>query len=134
MLITSAVTKKLVEKVLNKNFLKSDKLILSTLDRIKDLGFYYATVSGMSISIEDLKASFKKEDLLVSSRNKVNDALDLWREGSISSDEKSVAVIKTWEELTGSLLYNITYYYTLLNKFNVCKVETTSGRSLYALR
>jgi len=65
MIIKNTIKKNDLEKIINQtffyfNFINSSFL----LDSLKLLGFYYATNSGLSINIEDLKISNKKKKLI----------------------------------------------------------------------
>lgn len=68
------------------------------LDRIKKLGFEYATISGMSIGIEDISIPNAKAKIISETRKKVNDIEVLLKRGLITPEEKKVKSIDLWSE------------------------------------
>ena len=51
------------------------------LDKLKDLGFKYSTLSGISISLSDLKESKIKKEVLEESQNNVDIINKQYRRG-----------------------------------------------------
>jgi DNA-directed RNA polymerase subunit beta' len=68
------------------------------LDKIKKLGFEYATISGMSIGIEDISIPEEKKEIISETRKKVNDIEGLLRRGLITPEEKKVKSIDLWND------------------------------------
>ncbi len=69
-------------------------------DKLKDLGFHYATLGGISICIDDMKVPDKKKQL-IDRANK--DALDVQKqhaEGLITDGERYNKVIDIWARVT----------------------------------
>ena len=66
------------------------------LDKLKDLGFKYSTISGISISISDIKGSIKKPEILEESQNIVDQINKQFKRGLITESERSKEVIETW--------------------------------------
>ena len=57
-------------------------------DRIKNLTFHYATVSGISLSIEDLRVPFRKRSLIGLTTNEVDTAEQNYISGSTTVVER----------------------------------------------
>jgi len=68
------------------------------LDEIKRLGFEYATISGMSIGIEDISIPESKKEIIDETQKKVEDIEGLLRRGLITPEEKKVKSIDLWNE------------------------------------
>ncbi|MCH8906820.1 MAG: hypothetical protein IH840_07000, partial [Candidatus Heimdallarchaeota archaeon] len=54
------------------------------LDDLKDLGFNYATIAGISIGISDMTVPKEKGDIIKNSRQEVSKIEDQYRKGIIT--------------------------------------------------
>ena len=70
------------------------------LDRLKDLGFLYATKSGLSIGIDDLVIPQEKGSLVQGASDEVIKVEQQYREGAITNGERKNKVIAIWSEVT----------------------------------
>ncbi|HXV60590.1 MAG TPA: DNA-directed RNA polymerase subunit beta' [Vicinamibacteria bacterium] len=70
------------------------------LDSLKELGFLYATKSGVSIGIEDLVIPSEKEQLVDRALSEVKEVDDQYREGAITKGERYNKVIAIWSNVT----------------------------------
>ena len=68
------------------------------LDRIKTLGFQYATWSGITIAINDIQVSRDKNDVLDDADRKIAQYNDEYQMGLISDDELYAKTIEAWAE------------------------------------
>ena len=68
------------------------------LDYIKATGYYYSTISGISVSISDMTVPPEKEDLVHASEEKVEKISEAYRRGLLSNDGRYKAVIDVWNE------------------------------------
>ena len=66
------------------------------LDRLKDLGFKYSTVSGISISMSDVITSSIKEDVINETQEKVDKINKQYDRGLITDEERHNAVVDAW--------------------------------------
>ena len=66
------------------------------VDRIKDIGFQYATRSGVTIAIGDLTIPQEKEAILQNAATKVSDVERQYRRGLLTADEQYARVIDLW--------------------------------------
>ena len=73
------------------------------LDRIKEMGFYYATKSGITIAINDIQVSERKHDILEEATHKVAEHEDNFMMGMMTEDEKYERVIQTWTEASDAM-------------------------------
>ena len=66
------------------------------LDKLKDLGFKYSTLSGISIAISDIKESQIKPEVLKESQDIVDQINKQFKRGLITETERYEKVIDTW--------------------------------------
>ncbi|MFN4223513.1 MAG: DNA-directed RNA polymerase subunit beta' [Fervidobacterium nodosum] len=96
------------------------------LDNIKDLGFHYATISGLTISLKDFMISPKKNEIITNAMKKIEYIERLYDDGLLSDDEKYKETIKIWTETT-NLVQEETYKYLGENPFNPVYIMVDSG-------
>ncbi len=84
------------------------------LDKIKRLGFKYATTSGKTLAVSDLEIPPDKDDIIAKADAKVSTIVDQFQEGLITEDERYLSTVKTWidatDEITTSLENNLDRY------------------------
>jgi len=66
------------------------------LDRIKDMGFRYATLSGMSFGLTDLKVPVKKAEIITETEKRVAKIQKNYGEGVLTDRERYNQVIDAW--------------------------------------
>ena len=69
-------------------------------DRLKDLGYKYATKAGISICIDDMKIPKKKGELLEKAYDDVKEIQKQYNEGLITDGERYNKVIDIWAQVT----------------------------------
>jgi len=69
-------------------------------DRLKDLGYQYATKAGISICIDDMKIPSRKGNLLDSAYEEVKEIQKQYNEGLITDGERYNKVIDIWAQAT----------------------------------
>ena len=62
-------------------------------DRVKNLTFHYATISGISLSVEDLRVPFRKKNLVGLTVNEVDLTEQNFKIGNISTVERYQKII-----------------------------------------
>src|SRR5207237_844380 len=70
------------------------------LDELKDLGFRYATLSGLSIGIDDMHIPSSKEQLIGNARSQVNEVETQYQDGVITNGERYNKVVDIWAHVT----------------------------------
>ncbi|MDE2786801.1 MAG: DNA-directed RNA polymerase subunit beta' [Chloroflexota bacterium] len=73
------------------------------LDSIKEMGFYYATKSGITIAINDIQVSERKRDILDSAGQKVAEHEDNFMMGMMTEEEKYERIIDTWTQASDDM-------------------------------
>ena len=67
-------------------------------DRIKDIGFAYATRSGTSIAVSDLVVPEEKAGILNTAAAQVNEVERQYRRGLLTEDEQYTRTVELWSE------------------------------------
>ena len=70
------------------------------VDRLKDIGFLYATLAGISIGIDDMVIPPSKEKLVAEARNEQIQVEKLYLDGVITNGERYNKVIAIWSDVT----------------------------------
>ncbi|MGH7275146.1 MAG: DNA-directed RNA polymerase subunit beta' [Nitrospiria bacterium] len=70
------------------------------LDRIKDIGFYYATQAGISICLDDMRIPTKKQELIEKAKREVLEIAKQYAEGLITNGERYNKVVDIWAHMT----------------------------------
>ncbi len=66
------------------------------LDKIKELGFYYATFSGITWGLSDLKVPQEKKQIIEETNKKVAEINSQYEEGLLTLNEKKILVEEQW--------------------------------------
>jgi len=73
------------------------------LDNLKNLGFKYATVAGVSISIDDIRIPDSKEGLVGLSKKEVIEVQKQFNQGLLTEQERYNKIIDIWTVLNNKL-------------------------------
>jgi DNA-directed RNA polymerase subunit beta' len=76
------------------------EVTVKTLDRIKDLGFRYATKSGLSVGLDDMVIPDSKYTLVGDAEKQVLAMQQQYLDGAITNGERSNKVIQMWSGVT----------------------------------
>ena len=86
-----------LEKIIDQVFKRYKTTETSTmLDSLKDLGFKYSTIAGITISMADVVTSNDKEHIVEESQKLVDKINKQYKRGLITEDERFNKVIETW--------------------------------------
>ncbi len=66
------------------------------LDKLKDLGFYYSTIAGITVSMGDVETSKDKKKIVAESQKLVDKINKQYKKGLITEEERFTKVIETW--------------------------------------
>lgn len=69
-----------------------------TMDRIKEFGFRYATVSGVTWGIDDIKVPTNKYDIIKDANGHIAEIEDQYASGLLSYQEKKIKNVEIWTE------------------------------------
>ncbi len=101
----NAIKNKPIQKAYNKKKLLAiindcldfypKEIIITLLDDIKELGFHFSTISGITISAFDLFYDTDKQTIFNEANQQIEKIRDLFRLGGLTSQEKRAFKIKT---------------------------------------
>ena len=104
---------KYINKTLTKSDLKSigsdiwdefgEDITVEFLDKIKDLGFHYATLSGISWGMNDLKIPPEKKQIIEESEKRIEENGQLYEDGLLTEHERRSKAIEIWNETKSKL-------------------------------
>jgi len=83
--------------------LAGTKATVILCDKIKDLGYEYATRAGVTIGVKDLKIPYAKAGLLDSANNEVEEIETQFQNGIITRTEKYNKVVDVWTKTTNDI-------------------------------
>jgi DNA-directed RNA polymerase subunit beta' len=99
--VNTVMTKKEVVRLIDLSYRNAgNKSTVLLADRLKDLGYKYATSAGISISIKDMRIPTNKHDLLEAAAQEVQKVEHQYTEGLITDGERYNKVIDIWAEVT----------------------------------
>jgi len=118
-----------IEKLVSRSYNLLGMAATATfLDKLKTLGFEYATLGGITISVEDLVIPEEKSKLVKKAYKEIEKITNMHQRGTITNGERYNKVIDTWttttSEVTEALFKNLE---TLDEGFNPVYMMANSG-------
>jgi len=98
--------------------------IVEILDAIKATGFKYATRSGLTIGIDDIKIPDEKYKILKKVEEKIEQIEDYFKQGLITDFERHQRTIQTWSQANEDVADAMERNF---DKFNPVYMMATSG-------
>jgi len=96
-------------------------------DRLKDLGFRYATKAGVSISVDDLMVPPSKRSLLDAAEAEIRATEDRYTKGEITEVERFQKVIDTWNSTSEALKDEVVNHFKATDPLNSVYMMAFSG-------
>jgi DNA-directed RNA polymerase subunit beta' len=95
---------KALKKILAEHFTRFDLATTAEFaDKIKNIGFQYSSISGMTISIEDIHIP-KDKDKIIKSGDKQLEEIELqYQRGLITDSERKIKIIELWNQIRGNI-------------------------------
>ncbi len=104
--------KKDLGKIINEIFQRYDRKgnpkTSAVLDKIKDQGFHYSTVAGLSIALSDIHMVKGKEEILKDGDEKVAELTEMYQMGLLTNDERHKQVVSVWENVKNEVQGKLT--------------------------
>ncbi|MFC1512567.1 DNA-directed RNA polymerase subunit beta' [bacterium] len=102
--INKTIVKKDIANCIDTCYKKlGSKRTVKLLDDLKNIGFHYATLSGVSISLVDMLIPEEKEEILNKSKNEVKEIIHQAQVGVITEAERYNKVIDIWTHVTDKI-------------------------------
>jgi DNA-directed RNA polymerase subunit beta' len=122
------ISKKELKQLLAWSFTQYNSMQACSLaDELKYLGFKYASQAGISISIEDLKVPFIKNQMLDSAHKEILNAEKICLKGKITDVERFQKIIDTWSITSESLKDEVVSYFKNYDPLNSVYIMAFSG-------
>jgi DNA-directed RNA polymerase subunit beta' len=96
-------------------------------DKLKDLGFRYATKAGVSISVDDLMVPPTKRALLEAAEEEIRATEARYQRGEITEVERFQKVIDTWNGTSEALKDEVVVHFKKTNPLNSVYMMAFSG-------
>jgi len=102
--VNETLRKKDLSKLVGRSLdLVGDQETVAFADRLKDTGFHYATLSGVSISVDDMVIPAEREKLLAEANEKVRQLNNFYWKGLMTADERYGHAIQTWSQVKNEI-------------------------------
>ncbi|MFA5481125.1 MAG: DNA-directed RNA polymerase subunit beta' [Bacilli bacterium] len=93
-------TKKHLGNIINEIFSRyGTSKTSAVLDKMKDIGFKYATIAGVTISISDINVVGDKQQLLQDGDAKVEEITEMFNRGLLTDNERHKHVVDVWTKV-----------------------------------
>ncbi len=103
-LVNRVITKKELSNIINECYRTlGTKATVILADRLKDIGYKYATISGISISSKDMVTPMRKSEIIVEAESEVKKIEKQYSDGLITDGEKYNKVVDIWTKATESI-------------------------------
>ena len=96
-------------------------------DKLKELGFRYATKAGVSISVDDLMVPPSKRSLLEAAEEEIQATEKRYQRGEITEVERFQKVIDTWNGTSEALKDEVVSHFKSNNPLNSVYMMAFSG-------
>ena len=119
------VDKKVLRGIISESYrLYGPAETAATADRIKHLGFTFATRAGLTIGIEDVQIPQRKAEILAQADGEVENLERQFRRGLITEGERYRGTVEIWTEATQKITAEVSQ---TLDRFGPVHMMATSG-------
>ncbi len=101
-----------------------EEVTVDVADKVKDIGFAYATRSGVSMAIGDITVPPDKETIIAKAHDEVDAVERAYRRGLLTEQEKDEQIIEIWQKATEDVRELVKEY---LDPTNDLAVMALSG-------
>ncbi len=105
-LVDKAALKQIISECYK--FLGDNIKMAAVLDGLKELGFKYATQSGITISMGDIEAPASKPAILAEAEEKAANIDKQYQRGLITDDERYSSIIEVWMHATDRITQDLS--------------------------
>ena len=75
-------------------------VVAQTVDKLKDAGFFWATRSGVTVSMADVLVPPQKQEILDRYETEADGIEKKYQRGALNHDERNEALVKIWQDAT----------------------------------
>ena len=122
------ISKKQLKEILYWSFIKYGSIKACFLaDKLKYLGFKYATQAGISISIEDLRVPYVKKSMVKDANQEILKAEKIYFKGKTTDVERFQKIIDTWDITSELLKEEVVSFFKHYDPLNSVYMMAFSG-------
>lgn len=120
------MTKKRLATVMSQVYAKYGQAKTAEIaDKLKDLGFEYATYSGLSMGMDDFSEIPNLEALLNKGEDKASEISSQYEEGFITNDERYRLTVETWQDVVSEVQSVLSEQF--VNEDSAMSIAVVSG-------
>ncbi|MGW0161170.1 DNA-directed RNA polymerase subunit beta' [Mycobacterium sp. NPDC003323] len=86
-------------------------VVAQTVDKLKDAGFYWATRSGVTVSMADVLVPPQKQEILERYEGEADAIEKQYQRGKLNHDERNGELVKIWQQATEEVGKALEEYY-----------------------
>ncbi|MDR1710317.1 MAG: DNA-directed RNA polymerase subunit beta' [Propionibacteriaceae bacterium] len=102
--VNEEVGKKKLGQIINELAERYPKVqVATTLDKLKDLGFKWATRSGVTVSIADVQTPPDKPEILAGYESRADKITKQYERGKMTEEERQQELVQLWTDATNEL-------------------------------
>ncbi|MCH8126005.1 DNA-directed RNA polymerase subunit beta' [candidate division KSB1 bacterium] len=102
--VNELLSKKRIEEIVGEAYLKLGNYeTVKFLDRLKEVGFHYATRSSVSIGLDDVQIPEAKDEIIIKAYDRVDKIQKRYEKGVITDGERYNQVIDIWTNATNAV-------------------------------
>jgi len=125
--INRVMTKKQVAELIDASFrLAGNKQTVILADRLKQIGYRYSTLAGISIGLDDMVVPESKQDYIDASMTEVKEIQNQYTDGLITDGERYNKVVDIWAKCTEDIAT------TMLKDLSTDRFESEDGEVVEA--
>ncbi len=124
-IINQVMTKKKLRNLVNECYRRAGiKATVILSDRLKDMGYKFATTSGISISINDMIVPSQKSSIIEKSEKEIKKIEDQYKNGLITNGEKINKAVDIWTQATDKIASE------MMNEMGIEEMEGPGGKKV----
>ncbi|BBZ65872.1 DNA-directed RNA polymerase subunit beta' [Mycolicibacterium insubricum] len=102
-------------------------VVAQTVDKLKDAGFYWATRSGVTVSMADVLVPPQKKEILDHYEGEADSIEKKYQRGALNHQERNEALVKIWQDATEKVGKALEDYYPEDNPITLLPKSGATG-------
>ena len=130
--VNEMVNKKFLQRLTEflVGFVGNPEAAIDIIDKLKSLGFHYATRSGITWSISDLVVPEEKEKIIAKASEEVKTIEGQYQDGLLTNEERKSHVVQIWQSATVAISKNVNKNFDLHG--NVFSIVDSGARGSWS--
>lgn len=104
-----------------------EKTTIEVVERLKDLGFRFATEAGTSLGVDDLKVPPEKLSLVSQAKQQVQASRQEYERGNLTALERLQQLVDTWHRTSETLKQTVVNHFQSTDKLSPVYMMAFSG-------